>query len=94
MSDGEIAAKILEIFPMRPYDIINRFQLKNPIYERTASYGHFGRDSYEEEVEVFYQDNDTYTRIVDGKEKTFKKVTFFGWERLDYVEKIKEKFGL
>lgn len=94
MSDGEIATKIKEIIPMRPYDIIGRFQLKNPIYERTASYGHFGRDSYEEEVEVGYQDKDTYTRVVDGKEKTYKKVLFFGWERLDYVEAIKKAFKL
>ena len=94
MSDGEIAKRISTIFDMRPYAIIKRFNLKNPIYEPTASYGHFGRDCYEKEVEVFYQDENTYTRVVDGKEKIFKKVTFFGWERLDYVEKIKEKFGL
>ena len=94
LSDGEIAAKIKEIIPMRPYDIIERFQLKNPIYEKTASYGHFGRDSYEAEVEVGYQNKDTYTRMVDGKEKNFKKVVFFGWERLDYVDKIKQKFNL
>ncbi len=94
MSDGEIAAKINEIIPMRPYDIIERFQLKNPIYEKTASYGHFGRDSYEAEVEVGYQNEDTYPRTVDGKEKYFKKVVFFGWERLDYVDKIKQKFNL
>ena len=94
MSDGEIAAKIKEIIPMRPYDIIERFQLKNPIYEKTASYGHFGRDSYEAEVEVGYQNEDTYPRTVDGKEKYFKKVVFFGWERLNYVDKIKQKFNL
>jgi S-adenosylmethionine synthetase len=94
MSDGEIAQKISEIIPMRPYDIIERFQLKNPIYERTASYGHFGRDSYEEEVEVGYQSKDTYTRKVNGQEKTFKKVLFFGWERLDYVDAIKKAFKL
>ena len=93
-SDGEIAAKISEIFKMRPYDIIERFQLKNPIYEPTASYGHFGRDSYEKEVEVGYSDNTTYTKVVDGKEKNFKKVCFFGWERLDYVDKIKKAFQL
>ena len=94
LSDGEIAAKIKEIIPLRPYDIIERFQLKNPIYERTASYGHFGRDSYEEEVEVGYQNQDTYTRIVEGQQKNFKKVVFFGWERLDYVDKIKKHFNL
>ncbi len=94
LSDGEIATKIKEIIPMRPYDIIERFQLKNPIYEKTAAYGHFGRDCYEAEVEVGYKNKDTYTRIVDGKEKNFKKVVFFGWERLDYVDKIKKQFNL
>lgn len=94
ISDGEIAAKIKEIFPMRPYDIIERFQLKNPIYEKTASYGHFGRDSYEEEIEVGYEGDGTYIRTVDGVKKNFKKVVFFGWERLDYVDKIKKQFNL
>ncbi len=79
MHDSEIAMRISEIFPMRPYDIINRFQLKNPIYEPTASYGHFGRDFYEKEIET-----------AQGK----RMVTFFPWERLDYVEKIKQAFGL
>ena len=94
MSDGEIAKRISTIFDMRPYAIIKRFNLKNPIYEPTASYGHFGRDCYEKEVEVFYQDENTRTVNENGKERYFKKVTFFGWEKLDYVDKIKEKFGL
>lgn len=88
MSDSEIAKKIEQIFDLRPFAIIKRFSLKNPIYQETASYGHFGRDCFEKEVEVFYQDKDTYTK--EGK--TFKKVTFFGWEKLDYVDKIKAAF--
>ena len=79
MHDSEIAMRISEIFPMRPYDIITRFQLKNPIYEPTASYGHFGRDCYEKEIDT-----------AQGK----RTVTFFPWERLDYVDKIKNAFGL
>ena len=75
MSDGEIAKRIGTIFNMRPYNIIERFQLKNPIYQPTASYGHFGRDWYEKEV--------------NGK-----KITFFPWEKLDYVDVIREKFQL
>ncbi|MCQ2285765.1 MAG: methionine adenosyltransferase [Bacteroidales bacterium] len=94
MPDGEIAQKIKELFPLRPYDIVERFQLKNPIFEPTASYGHFGRDVYENEVEVFYQDKDTYTKKVDSQTKIFKKVRFFGWEQLDYVDKIKKTFNL
>ena len=50
MSDGEIARMIGKIFDMRPYSIIERFQLKSPIYLPTASYGHFGRDSVETTV--------------------------------------------
>ena len=79
MHDSEIAKRIREIFPMRPYDIINRFQLKNPIYEPTASYGHFGRDYYDAEVDT-----------AQGK----RTVTFFPWEKLDYVDAVKEAFGL
>ena len=83
LSDGEISNEIEKIFDMTPYAIVNRFELKNPIYEPTASYGHFGRDSYEKEVEV----------IVNDK-KTTKKVTFFGWEKLDYVDAVKKAFNL
>jgi len=94
LSDGEIARKIETIFDMRPYAIVKRFQLKNPIFEETASYGHFGRDFYEKEVEVFYTDKDTYTKSVEGVEKTFKKVPFFSWEKLDAIAQIKDAFHL
>ncbi|MBR5920816.1 MAG: methionine adenosyltransferase [Bacteroidales bacterium] len=75
MPDSEIAKRVSEIFPMRPHDIINRFQLKNPIYEPTAAYGHFGRDCYE--------------KTVNGR-----TITFFPWEKLDYVDAVKKAFGL
>ena len=44
MTDGEIAQKLVEIFPMRPFDIETRFQLRSPIYSETAAYGHMGRE--------------------------------------------------
>ncbi len=94
VSDSEIAAKINEVFDLRPFAILKRFGLKNPIYVPTASYGHFGREPRVEKVEVFYQDNDTYNEMVDGKERTFKDVEFFAWEKLDYVDKIKKAFGV
>ena len=75
MPDSEIAKRVSEIFPMRPHDIINRFQLKNPIYEPTAAYGHFGRDCYE--------------KTVNGR-----TITFFPWEKLDYVDAVKKAFEL
>lgn len=94
MSDGEIAEKINTIFSLKPFDIIERFQLKNPIYLPTASYGHFGRDPYTQEVEVFYEDKNTYKKILDGQERIFKKVKFFAWEETDYVDKIKNLFPI
>ncbi len=44
--DAEIAAKIRELFDLRPAAIVRRFGLKNPIYAPTAAYGHFGREPY------------------------------------------------
>ena len=84
ISDGEIAAKVLKIFDMRPYAIVERFGLKNPIFRPTAAYGHMGRDPYTEEITVF---------DAEGR-KHKKKVQFFGWEKLDYVDKIKKVFNL
>ena len=95
LTDGEIARKIEGIFDMRPYAIVSRFGLKNPIFEKTASYGHFGRDPFTEEIEVLYEDeNTTFVENRDGVNIYTKKVDFFKWEELDYVDKVKEAFGL
>ena len=80
-SDDQIAEKIKSIFDLRPGVIIKRLGLKNPIFLPTASYGHMGKEPYQEEVEVG----------LNGKGKK-KKVWFYSWERLDYVEKIKKVF--
>ncbi len=45
-ADAHIAKKIKELFDLRPAAIIEKFQLKNPIYEPCAAYGHFGREPY------------------------------------------------
>jgi len=79
LSDSEIAAKVQEIFDLRPAAIINKFALKNPIYAPTAAYGHMGRKPYTKMVKV------------QGKEKI---VQFFGWELLDSVPAVKKAFGL
>ena len=83
VTDGEIARKIGEMFDLRPAKIIEKFQLTNPIFEETAAYGHFGRKPYTREVEV--KQNGQWVK---------KDVQFFGWEKLDSVEKVKEVFGL
>ena len=93
-TDAELARIVLEIFDLRPYSIITRFGLKNPIYLPTAAYGHFGRDPYTQEVEVFYQNDHTYVKTENGKERYFKKVEFFHWEKIDYVDILKKEFNL
>ncbi len=92
--DGEIAEKIAKIFDLRPYAIVSRYGLKNPVFLPTASYGHFGRDSYEQEVEVYYKDETTKTKKVKGKDINVKTVKFFAWEELSYVDAIKKEFGI
>jgi S-adenosylmethionine synthetase len=84
LHDGEIAKKVEQLFDMRPYAIETRFKLRNPIYSETAAYGHFGKAS------------ETVTKTFvspEGREVT-KEVELFTWEKLDYVEKVKESFGL
>ena len=94
LSDQAIASQLQTIFDMRPYAIVQRFGLKNPIYKPTAAYGHFGRDHYSAEIEVKYTDETTVTKQIDKVERHFKVVDFFAWERLDYVDKIRDLFVL
>ena len=96
VSDGEIALKINKLFDMRPYSIVHRFGLKNPVFLPTASYGHFGRDYAVKNVEVYYEVPGSKQKVVNGNSKKvyFKKVEFFAWEKLDYVDKIKKGFKL
>ena len=81
--DAEIADKIGKMFDLRPAAIIRKFGLKNPIYEPTAAYGHFGRDPYTETVTLWR----------NGKEVK-EEVQFFAWEKLDSVDLIRNEFGL
>ena len=83
MHDGEIAEKVKKLFDLRPYAIVERFGLKNPIFRPTAAYGHMGRDPYEAEVTVYR-----------GGKPQQKTVQFFGWEKLDMVEPIRKEFKL
>lgn len=94
MADSEIAGVINELFDLRPYAIIKRFGLRNPIYLPTATYGHFGRDVRTIDAQVYYQNGDTEIRNINGKECYFKKIELFAWEKLDYVERIKEAFSI
>ncbi len=84
MSDAQIAEHVKKIFPMRPYDIEQRLQLRKPIYSETASYGHMGRVPEKKTVE-----------FKDGSGKIKKiKVETFTWEKLDKVQEIKKVFKI
>lgn len=84
LSDGEIAAKVSEIFDMRPAAIESRLKLRTPMYSETAAYGHMGRTN-EMVSKTFNQPN--------GGSKTIE-VELFTWEKLDYVDTVKNAFGL
>ena len=84
LSDGEIAQKVSQIFDMRPYAIEQRLKLRNPIYLESAAYGHMGRK------------NEVVTKIFEtpyGERKELQ-VELFTWEKLDYLDKVKQAFGL
>ena len=85
LTDGEIAQKIQVLFDLRPYSIEQRLKLSNPIYEETAAYGHMGR-----EPKVVTK---TFESLYNDRRKIMT-VELFTWEKLDYVDKIKEAFGL
>ena len=53
-TDAELAAFIQERFDLTPWGIEQMLHLKQPIYEPTAAYGHFGREPYEEDGTVFF----------------------------------------
>jgi len=83
LSDSEIATKISSLFDMRPAAIELRLKLRAPIYSETAAYGHMGR---EPEVKIKKFNN-------AGNQVTCEVETFT-WEKLDYVDKVKEAFAL
>jgi len=84
LTNGEISRKVAEIFDMRPAAIEDRLNLRNPIYRETAAYGHMGKEP-KMVTKIFKSPyNGEITREVE----------LFTWEKLDYVDKVKEAFGL
>jgi len=47
ISEEDIESIVRKHFDMRPSGIISQLNLKRPIYRKTASYGHFGRNEPE-----------------------------------------------
>ncbi len=46
LENYKLAELIVKNFDCTPEGIINRFDLKKPIFRKTAAYGHFGRDEF------------------------------------------------
>lgn len=84
LSDGEIARKIRNIFDLRPRAIEDRLKLRAPIYEETAAYGHMGRQPHRI-TKTFHSHYGNSISL---------EVELFTWEKLDYVDRIKQAFGL
>jgi len=84
LSDGQIAQEIANLFDMTPYGIETRLGLRNPIYAETAAYGHMGRTP--QTVTKTFENSNGDQKIVE--------VNLFTWEKLDFVDKIKEAFKL
>lgn len=84
MTDGEIAERIRRMFDLRPAAIERDLELRNPIYEETASYGHMGRTPR----------TVTKTFSAPGLPDKTVRVELFTWEKLNMVEKIKKEFNL
>ena len=80
IGDDKIEKLIRAHFDLRPYGIIQMLDLIHPVYQPTASYGHFGRKPYEHE----------YTNK-DGKKV---KATAFSWEKTDRAEALRKAAGL
>ena len=84
LTDGEIAAKVSELFDLRPHAIEQRLKLRTPMYSETAAYGHMGRTNRTV--------SKTFT-LPNGESKT-QEVELFTWEKLDRIEDIQNTFDI
>ncbi len=87
LNDGQIAAKVMELFDLRPGLIEKNLKLRNPIYSQSAAYGHMGRKN--EVVKLNFERPDGI-----GTESKEVEVELFTWERLDRVADVKQAFDL
>ena len=84
VSDSVIAERVNTLFDLTPAGIIRDLNLKQPMYEETASYGHMGR-----------KPETVKKRFLDDSGRPFERdVELFTWERLDRVEQIRQAFHI
>ncbi|MEO6966981.1 MAG: methionine adenosyltransferase [Rhodanobacteraceae bacterium] len=80
ITDDKIEKLVRKHFDLRPYAINQMLNLIHPMYQITASYGHFGRTPFKH----------TYQRA-DGKTET---CTAFSWEQTDKADELRKAAGL
>lgn len=83
VSDTALAAIIKDVFDLRPYAIQSQLELLNPMYQLTATFGHFGREPFEH----------TYHYNDQGEEKS-KTFTAFTWEKTDKINDLQRAANL
>ncbi|MCM2972738.1 methionine adenosyltransferase [Larsenimonas suaedae] len=84
IGDDRIIELVREHFDLRPFAITRMLDLLHPMYQLTASYGHFGRDPFEHS----YSWTD-----VNGQAQT-ETFTAFPWEKIDKADDLKAAAGL
>jgi S-adenosylmethionine synthetase len=84
LTDAEISARVNDIFDMTPHGIEKRLKLRQPIYLETASYGHMGRTPRVVTKHFKSQYDEDLTLEVE----------LFTWEKLDYVDTVREAFNI
>jgi S-adenosylmethionine synthetase len=62
MSDEELVKRVRKVFDLSPAGMIERLDLRRPIYKKTAAYGHFGR----EEPEFTWEKTDRVDELMKG----------------------------
>lgn len=82
--DSRIAEVVSEMFDLRPKAIEERLKLRNPIYEETAAYGHFGREP--QTVRKTFRNRYAGPKTVEAE--------LFTWEKLDCAGELRRAFGL
>ena len=84
LSDGEMAERIRQLFPLTPKGIEKRLKLRQPMFLETAAYGHMGRrnEVVKKQFTSFYHE----TKTID--------VELFTWEKLDMVDTLRREFDI
>ncbi|MDH4572019.1 methionine adenosyltransferase [Salinicola acroporae] len=84
VSEAKIIELVREHFDLRPHAITRMLDLLHPMYQLTASYGHFGREPFESSY--------TWTDV-NGETQT-ETFTAFPWEKTDKADALKSAAGL